>query len=70
MISSDSELTAKDRRVRTGLRALVDEMMVQLRSAAGHDEWTAEERSRAEADLARIMTQVRERALGGRAADE
>ena len=54
-----------DRRVRTGLRALIDEMMSQLRAAAGHDSWSPEERARAEADLARIMSQVRERAVSG-----
>jgi len=54
---------AHDRRVRSGLRTLIDEMMAQLRAAAAHGDWSAEERARAEADLARIMTQVRERAL-------
>jgi len=54
-----------DRRVRTGLRALIDEMMNQLRAAAGHDAWSEAERARAEADLARIMTQVRDRAISG-----
>ena len=51
---------ADDRRVRPGLRLLVDEMMTQLRTAAGADAWTDEERARAEADLARIMGQVRD----------
>ena len=54
---------AGERRVRPGLRALIDEMMVQLRAAAARDAWSAEDRARAEADLARIMTQVRERAI-------
>ena len=54
-----------DRRVRTGLRALVDEMMAQLRTAAASDAWTEEERARAEADLARIMTQVRDETFRG-----
>ena len=50
-----------ERRVRSGLRVLIDEMMMQLRTAAQHDDaWTPEERARAEADLARIMGQVRD----------
>ena len=55
--------------MRTGLRTLIDEMMEQLRAAAAHGDWSAEERARAEADLARIMTQVRERAIGPGADD-
>ena len=58
--------SADDRRVRTGLRALVDEMMAQLRLAAASDAWTDEERARAEADLARIMGQVRDETFRGR----
>ena len=54
-----------ERRVRTGLRALVDEMMAQLRTAAASDAWTDEERARAEADLARIMGQVRDETFRG-----
>ena len=57
---------ADDRRVRTGLRALVDEMMAQLRVAAAGDAWTEEERARAEADLARIMARVRDETFRGR----
>ena len=55
--------------MRTGLRTLIDEMMEQLRAAAAHGDWSAEERARAEADLARIMTQVRERAIGSGGGD-
>ena len=58
--------TPDERRVRTGLRALVDEMMAQLRLAAASDAWTDEERARAEADLARIMGQVRDETFRGR----
>jgi hypothetical protein len=58
--------SADERRVRTGLRALVDEMMAQLRSAAAADAWTEEDRARAEADLARIMAQVRDETFRGR----
>lgn len=58
-----------ERRVRTGLRALVDEMMAQLRTAAAADAWTDEERARAEADLARIMGQVQDETFRGRDAD-
>ncbi len=59
---------ARERRVPGALRTLVDDMMDQIRLAASHGDWTAEERARAEADLARIMEQVRQEALnrGGR----
>lgn len=57
----------RERRVRPGLRALVDEMLTQIRSAASHeDAWSPEERRRAEADLARIMEQVRAEAVASR----
>lgn len=58
-----------ERRVRGGLRALVDDMLLQLRAAAAADAWTDEERARAEADLARIMGQVRDETFRGRDAD-
>ena len=41
------------------MRGLVEQMMVELRAAARKDEWTQAERERAEADLDRIMQQVR-----------
>lgn len=53
----------KDRRARTALRALIDDMMAQLRAASGRDDWTPEERAQAEADLARIMESVRREAM-------
>lgn len=54
-----------ERRRRLALRALVEEMLTEIRSAAGADgeDWTPEERQRAEADLARIMDQVRREAF-------
>jgi hypothetical protein len=62
---STNELTAQtaERRRRLALRALVEEMLSGIRSAASEDEWTPEERQRAEADLARIMDQVRREAF-------
>jgi hypothetical protein len=53
----------QERRVHVALRALVDDMLTQIRDAVRHDGWTAEERRRAEADLARIMDRVRQEAL-------
>jgi hypothetical protein len=41
----------------------VEEMLSGIRSAASEDDWTPEERQRAEADLARIMDQVRREAF-------
>jgi hypothetical protein len=54
-----------ERRKRLALRALVEEMLTEIRSAASaaEENWTAEERERAEADLARIMDQVRREAF-------
>jgi hypothetical protein len=54
-----------DRRRRLALRALVEEMLTEIRSAASaaEEDWTPEERQRAEADLARIMDQVRREAF-------
>ncbi len=59
-----SSVDTVERRRRLALRALVEEMLNEIRSAAGgNEDWTAEERSRAEADLARIMDQVRREAF-------
>lgn len=55
----------EERRVDRSLRLLVDEMLMQLRTAAQTAEWTPEERERAENDLRRIMDSVRHRALDG-----
>lgn len=56
-------LRAEDRRARPGFRALIDEMMQQIRAATRQENWTEEERERAEADLARIMATVRREAM-------
>ena len=61
---SSSSTDTVERRKRLALRALVEEMLNEIRSAAGgNEDWTPEERSRAEADLARIMDQVRREAF-------
>ena len=54
-----------DRRRNARLRTLVDEMLESIRVAQRNDTWTPEERERAEADLARIMAQVRRAAVEG-----
>ena len=55
-----------ERRARPEFRALIDEMLLQLRAASGHSGvWTPESRARAEADLARIMDSVRQKAVDG-----
>ena len=64
-MSEPSAGSEMERRRRTALRAMIDEMMEQIRTATRHDGWTSEERSRAEADLARIMDRVRQEALAG-----
>ena len=62
-MSDPQPLRAEDRRARPGFRALIDEMMQQIRAATRQENWTEEERERAEADLARIMATVRREAL-------
>ncbi len=58
----------QERRRNPRLRELVDEMMASIRAASNADLWTADERARCEADMARIMDSVRAQALGGPAA--
>jgi hypothetical protein len=61
---SSSSTDTVERRKRLALRALIDEMLSEIRSAAGgNEDWTPDERARAEADLARIMDQVRREAF-------
>ncbi len=61
---SSSTTDTVERRKRLALRALVEEMLNEIRSAAGaNEDWTPDERARAEADLARIMDQVRREAF-------
>jgi hypothetical protein len=52
-----------ERRSNARLRELVDEMLATIRAAANVDLWTPEERASCEADMARIMSTVREKAL-------
>jgi hypothetical protein len=61
--TSQASSQTVDRRRRLALRALVEEMLTEIRSAASDETWTPEERQRAEADLARIMDQVRREAF-------
>jgi hypothetical protein len=53
----------EDRRKRVALRRLIDEMLSEIRAAASEENWTAEARTQAESDLARIMDQVRREAM-------
>ena len=56
---------APERRRNAALRALIDEMLSQVRELQQENpSWTPEERSKAEAELARIMTRVRSSAVG------
>lgn len=63
MSEPTAKLRADDRRARPGFRALIDEMMQQIRAASRQEGWTQEERERAEADLERIMASVRREAM-------
>ncbi|GAC1648115.1 MAG: hypothetical protein NVS4B3_03190 [Gemmatimonadaceae bacterium] len=58
-----------ERRNRSGFRALIDEMLSQLRETSRKNDWTPEARARAEADLARIMESVRQEAMNRRGSD-
>ena len=63
MSDSSPSSRPEDRRARPGFRALIEEMMQQIRAATRQENWTEEERERAEADLERIMASVRREAL-------
>ena len=54
-----SEQSDRDRRLRPRFRALIDEMMDQIRLVARESHDVSEARALAEADLERIMSQVR-----------
>ena len=47
-----------DRRKLLALRALIDEMLLEIRDVSARNTWTPEERTQAERDLQRIMGQV------------
>jgi hypothetical protein len=57
------EARAPERRQNARLRLLVDEMLKSIRESQRRDDWTDVERERAEADLERIMAQVRRAAV-------
>lgn len=62
---TSSHRDGPERRHNPRLRELVDEMLASIRAAANVDLWTAEERERYEADMARIMKTVRTHAVSG-----
>ena len=57
------------KRTRAAFRALIDEMLAQLRVAGSNEKWNPETRARVEADLARIMDSVRREAVSDRKQD-
>ena len=62
-ITSNDPYGGSERRSNPRLRELVDEMLASIRAAANVDLWTSDERSRYEAEMARIMESVREHAI-------
>jgi hypothetical protein len=63
-MDSDPDNTSAERRKNLLLRTLIDEMMGQIRELQQHaGPWPTEERARLEADLDRIMAQVRSQAF-------
>ena len=65
MNGSDRIPAGVERRANPRLRELVDEMLASIRYAANAELWSPEERARYEADMARIMDNVRQQAIGG-----
>ncbi len=61
--SSNDPYGGTERRSNPRLRELVDEMLASIRAASNVDLWTPDERSRYQADMARIMESVREHAV-------
>ena len=57
------EARGPERRQNARLRLLVDEMLKSIRESQRRDDWTEDERARAEADIERIMAQVRRAAV-------
>jgi hypothetical protein len=64
--SSEQAARNAERRRNPHLREMVDELLATIRVAANRDLWSTEERAQCEADMARIMENVRQQALGGR----
>jgi hypothetical protein len=56
-------------RTRGALRALIDQLLEQLRQASNTDDWTPEARARVEDELAHLMESVRREALSDRGKD-
>lgn len=64
--SSQNAARAAERRQNPHLREMVDELLATIRVAANQDLWSNEERAQCEADMARIMDNIRQQALAGR----
>lgn len=62
-MSAPARQDGHDRRSNPRLRELVDEMLASIRAAANVQLWSDDERARYEADMARIMTNVRSTAF-------
>jgi len=62
---NDPELRPWEDRLRdlSGELDDIDEMLAEIRAAASEENWTSDARKQAEADLARIMDQVRREAM-------
>lgn len=63
MPQDSSQHDGGERRTNPRLRELVDEMLATIRAAAKVDLWSPQERAACEAEMARIMTSVREHAV-------
>lgn len=66
--SSQHGARADERRRNPHLREMVDELLATIRVAANRDLWSPDERAQCEADMARIMDDIRQQAIAGRVA--
>ena len=65
---TDGAMDGAERRRNPRLRELVDEMLASIRASANVELWSPQERAACEAEMARIMSTVREHAMArGRA---
>lgn len=64
--ASEHAARAAERRRNPHLREMVDELLATIRVAANRDLWSSDERAQCEADMARIMDDIRQQALAGR----
>lgn len=66
MSETSADKIQPERRVNDALRTLVDEMLSRIRDMSDQEQWSVDERQRAEQDLERVMAHVRREAQSDR----